>query len=640
MLRVSLALAPAFVILAVAVLLAGESRSRADLTYVNPAGIHTLDPARMSWTQDLRLGLNLWEGLTTYDPRTLEPIEGAAAFPPKLEDELTYSFTIRSDSTWSDGSPVTSLDFIRGWRRAMEPGSAGDYQFLLTRYIEGAADYVAWRLRTIRVLTGLQGLARHGSISASEASDLCADEEFRSLIGVDCGTQAGTDDGMALARRLSKVEFDWSEAHARVHAHVASILNERFAEVGMSARQPDTLVVKLAEPCPFFLDLCAFPTFSPVHESVDLLRERHNDLPITAEGLVVYDPQWTKPSPRANGYRGLITNGPYRLKEWQFKRFARLEVNPHFRSAHTMACRSVDMMVYPDVNMSLMAYEAGHVDLLTDLSVDYEYELARLAQSGERTDIKLCHALATYYFVFNCKDEHVGGRINPFVDADVRRAFSLAVDRRAIVEEVLNRGDRIARSLTPPDTIAGYVPPSGLQQDILAAKTLLDNSSVWQRAGAGSIELLYTPADERVCQAIARMWRTALGVNVALRCQESKTFSDARASRQYMVARANWYADYNDPTTFLDVLKSDSTNNDAGYSSKPYDELLARAARTMDRRERYEILQRAEAIIIEQDCPVLPILHYAQMMAFKPHVQGLYANPRLVLPFKHVRFGP
>ena len=70
---------------------ASSRRERADLTYLNPSGIHTLDPARMSWTQDIRVALNIWEGLTTYDPRTLEPVEGAAVFPHRsLPIEYNY----------------------------------------------------------------------------------------------------------------------------------------------------------------------------------------------------------------------------------------------------------------------------------------------------------------------------------------------------------------------------------------------------------------------------------------------------------------------------------------------------------------------------------------------------------------------
>ena len=79
---------------------------KADLTYVNPSGIHTLDPARMSWLQDFRIALNIWEGLTSLDPETLQPMEGAARFPPAVsENGLTFTFTIRPDARWSPASP-------------------------------------------------------------------------------------------------------------------------------------------------------------------------------------------------------------------------------------------------------------------------------------------------------------------------------------------------------------------------------------------------------------------------------------------------------------------------------------------------------------------------------------------------------
>ncbi len=311
---------------------------RADFTYVNPSGIHTLDPARVSWLQDFRVALNLWEGLTTWDPRTLEPIAGAAHLPPEISpDGLTYKFQIRDDARWSNGDAVTAYDFIRGWRRAMEPGTAADYRFFFTDHIAGAADYVAWRNDAVSALTA-----------------------------------AGSKNNDAI--------FD---------THAAQ-MDEQFARVGLHAESDQTLVIQLRKPCPYFLDLLGFPTFLPVHESIEIFREKHRGAPLTSQGLVVYRPQWTQPKPSENGYPGLITNGPYALSEWTFKRRARLSLNPSYHSASGIRCRTVDMLEYENVSASLMAFDAGDVDFLTDLSVPYEHELYRLAREGVRKDLKPC----------------------------------------------------------------------------------------------------------------------------------------------------------------------------------------------------------------------------------------------------------
>ncbi|UCF34958.1 MAG: peptide ABC transporter substrate-binding protein [Phycisphaerales bacterium] len=618
----------------------GGSEPRADLAYVNPSGIHTLDPARMSWTQDFRIALNIWEGLTTYHPRTLEPMEGAAFYPPEIaDDQLTYTFKIRPDARWSNGDPVTADDFVRGWRRCLEPGTATDYTFLLTDHIQGAREYVDWRRGGVLLLTALTRL-RDGEKPTEEEAVAVAEALTRKEIGArDARLHeellvSGED--REVAAYLREADLDWAGLYREAFESHASAFEERFAEVKLEVPRPDTFVVRLTSPTAYFLDLTAFPTLVPVHESVELLREGHEGAPITEEGLVVYDPQWTKPNYHRNEYPGLITNGSYVLADWKFKRRARMEVNPFHRDAGAIRCRTVDMIVYDDLNTALMAYERGDLDFLPAMDVAYDHEIARLAISGERPDFHACTLLATYFLNFNCVSSEVGKRNNPFTDARVRKAFALAVDKRAIVEQVLKRGDRVARSFVPPTAIPGYDPPEGLGEDVSAARSLLADAGYPDGAGMGTIELLHTPRDEVVCQALARMWQDRLGLRVELRCKESKTFGEDKANHRYMIARGNWYADYNDPTTFLDCLSTGNGNNDSGYSNPAYDELLNRAAAVRERDRRAELLRQAEAILVERDFPILPILHYTTPIAIKPHVKGLKPNPRLLFPFRYV----
>ncbi len=625
----------------------GRRDGPADLTYVNPSGIHTLDPARMSWTSDFRVALNAWEGLTTWDPQTMVPIGGAALFPPTVsKDGLRYTFTIRDDARWSNGDPVTSGDFVRGWRRGMEPGTATDYTFLFTDNVVGAGDYVRWRREAVSVLVPASRLAAGWKIDADQAKSLATQASFQQVAPQLPNSMLRPIDGddsqawSAFADGLATAPVDWRSLHSDVlHAHAAE-MDERFAAIGVTAPSDHTLVVELVAPCPYFLDLTAMPIFLPIHESIELLRQRENGLPITAQGLVAYDPQWTKPDYHADGYPGLITNGAYRIADWTFKRRLRLAVNPFYHAAARVTCRSVDMVVHESISASIMAYERGDVDFLPSMVVPYDHEIARLARTGARPDFHLCSVLATYFLNFNCTTETVGGKLNPFRDPRVRRAFALAIDRRQIVEKVLSRGDRVARSFVPPDTIAGYEPPAGLSHDPAAARRLLGEAGFPNGAGLPPIDVLYPPRESRTMEAMAHMWEETLGVRVELRGKESRTFAEDKAHQRFMIASGNWYADYNDPTTFLNCLQIGNGNNDSGYANPAYDELLARANRQRDAKRRSELLREAEAVIVEQDLPIMPILFYREPIAIAPNVHGLYANARMWFPFRHVTVTP
>ncbi len=593
----------------------GGQESPADLTYANPQGIHTLDPARMSWTSDFRVALNLWEGLTTWNPEDLTPTPGVANLPPAVsQDGLTYTFTLRPDARWSNGDPVTSADFVRGWRRGMEPGTGMDYTFFLTDHIVGAASYASWRREAVSRLVPMSRLAREWEIDTNQ----------RRLLEDTFGTE----------------ERDWPRTHQDALQRHASLIDERFNRVGIAAPNAHTLVVRLVAPCPYLLDLLAMPIFLPIHESIERLRSRTNDLPITEQGLVTYDPQWTKPDYHAHGYGGLVTNGAYRLAGWHFKRRLRLTANPYFHSAASVQCQTVDMVVHENVSASIMAYERGAIDFLPSMSVPYDHEIAKLAQTGARPDFVLTNVLATYFLNFNCVSETVGGVPNPFLDRRVRKAFALAIDKAQIVQRVLGRGDRTAGSFVPPGVIPGYEPPPGLGHDANAARALLAEAGYPNGEGLPMIDLLYTPNDSRIVQALAHMWGVTLGATFNLRGKESRTLADDKINRRFMIARGNWYADYNDPTTFLNCLLTGNGNNDSGYANDAYDTILAAANAPRDTAKRAALLRRAETIIVEDDLPILPILFYREPIALSPRVHGLFPNARMWFPFRYVTVTP
>ena len=596
-------------ILVVVSVRADRPQPRADFTFVNLSEVNTLDPQRMSWMHDLRVARILYEGLVRNDVLSAEfTIEPAVAESWSVsEDKLTYTFRIRNDARWSNGEPVTAEDFRYSWRRAMLPDLVSDYvgMFML---IDGAQAFYDWR---------------------AEALDAFADRAFASA-----------------SEQARGAEELWQETESRFDDMVKMIaLDER------------TLVVKLDHPVPYFLDLCAFAVFSPVYEPLVAQYERPD--PVT--GRLIRRPGWTK-----GGV--LVSNGPYRLSVWRFKRDMRMEMNEHYWGKESLAMRTIDIPSISDPNAAVLAYETGAIDWIADNTAAYrgdmvsaklayleehadrvaqlraeghdQFAIDRMLPADPRAHTHAVSSFGTYFYNFNCKPRLPDGRPNPFADARVRRAFAMCLDKKTIADEIRRLGEPVASTLIPPGSIGGYKSPKGLK-NIADAANEEERQQIIDEARALLAEAGY-PEDfvvtlsfnkdaghDLIGQAIAKSWQKNLGVQTQLNQKELKIFREDLKNKQYVTARAGWFGDYGDPTTFLDINQSADGNNDRAYSNPEYDALLAQAAGELDPAQRLVLLSEAERILVEEDLPLIPIFHYATIYMFDPHkVTGLSTHPR------------
>jgi oligopeptide transport system substrate-binding protein len=144
------------------------------------------------------------------------------------------------------------------------------------------------------------------------------------------------------------------------------------------------------------------------------------------------------------------------------------------------------------------------------------------------------------------------------------------------------------------------------------------------------------PEIKKLSVAIAAMWKANLGIDAELIDEEYRVFLDSRkdASR-WDVARLSWVADYNDAGNFLDIFRTKSPNNDAGYSNRQFDSLLDDAAATPDPSYRKLLLERAEDLMLSE-YPVIPIYFYSSKRLVKPYVKGARSNPLNRLYSKHL----
>jgi oligopeptide transport system substrate-binding protein len=406
----------------------------------------------------------------------------------------------------------------------------------------------------------------------------------------------------------------------------------------------------------------AFPVMAPVHQATV---ERFSGFDL-ASGRRTIDAAWTKPG-------NLVSNGPFMVKDWRYKRRMRLVRNPFHWDQLLQTVNSIDILPIEDNNTAVLAFDAGGADWVSDVRVGYKVELAEQAAryvehhraqfdalraagasidealaalpepvAGERRNVHVVPNFGTDFYSFNCRPTLVGGGFNPFADARVRRAFALAVDKRALAERVIRVGEPVANTLVPPNGVAGYTTPAGLGHDVVRARQELADAGWADRNGDGKLELadgtvfptvdlLYSTGSPRyrdLSLAMADMWRNELGVQVELTSKDSKFMKDDLRSGSFMIARGGWYGDYPDPTTFLDLCRTGDGNNDRGYSNAAFDGLLDRAAAEANPAQRLAILADAERLVTEVDVPILPITHYATVLLFDPvRVRGITRDP-------------
>lgn len=383
--------------------------------------------------------------------------------------------------------------------------------------------------------------------------------------------------------------------------HAPEILRGEQPPERLAIRAIDdlTLEIRLSHPLPYFPDILTNTVASPVHPSS-----------IAASG------GFSKP--------GLtVTNGPYALAEFAHGAGLLLKRNPHYWNRDAVAYDQVRYEVVPDESAEFTRFRAGELDVTYNVPQQRFQEL--LARPGSGLQHSL--TLATIYFTFNTARGPLSGR------RGLREALSLAVDRRAIVDSVTRAGQVPAYSLVP-EGAWNYSPASYDWKDASREERNARARKLYAQAGYSParplrLRMLYNENEliQRVCIAIAAMWKEALGVETELVQMEFRAYLAARADpAQWDVVRVGWTADYNDASTFLDTMTEGSPQNFGRWANAEYARLLAAAAGERDPARRRDTLQQAESLMLN-DYPLLPVYFYVARRLVQPRVAAPPINP-------------
>jgi len=129
------------------------------------------------------------------------------------------------------------------------------------------------------------------------------------------------------------------------------------------------------------------------------------------------------------------------------------------------------------------------------------------------------------------------------------------------------------------------------------------------------------------------MWKKNLGVTATLQNQEWKTMLDTMRQGNFGVVRSAWIADYNEPSTFLNLMLTGNSGNTSQFSNAEYDKTLDDALTATSKDQVQKDYQHAEDIIAKE-VPLIPIYHYVNAKLVKPFIGGYDNTPLGVVSTK------
>ena len=363
--------------------------------------------------------------------------------------------------------------------------------------------------------------------------------------------------------------------------------------LGVSAPDDYTVVLTIDAPRPYFPQMTTFPTTFPAHRAT----------------IEAYGDDWTKPE-------YMVSNGAYTLAEYvPQEKLVRVRNEMYWDNENTII-DEVTALIINDSNAALTRYLAGEIDFVMDVPAG-QFPRLNAEYPGEALSFPNS---CSYYYQFNQSDSGP----EALQDPNVRRALSLAVNRDVIVDNVLAGGQRPAWTFTHW-AINGWEQPDIPAADMTQEERNALAQELLAEAGYGpdnplSLEILYNTSDshQSVAVAIGQMWKQTLGVETTLANQEWATFLDTRGEQNYEIARSGWCADYNEPSTYIDLLTSGSNYNDGKFVDEQIDALAEEARTSEDPMSLYQEIER----IASENTYFLPIYHYASVRMKAPDLMN------------------
>ncbi len=378
--------------------------------------------------------------------------------------------------------------------------------------------------------------------------------------------------------------------------------------LGVKALDDKTLEVTLSYPVPSFLEMACGTVYYPQRQDiVEQYGEQYGS-----------EPQYT------------LFNGAYTMESWTHNSSIVLKKREGYWNAAEVQIETVNVSILGDSNTAYTMYEAGDLDYVGTSSSEWVQKFT----AREDTDYVKSFGASVNYAFYNTKDAL-------FQNANIRRAFNMAVDRADLNEVTFGGRSNPATGWVTNAMAVGSTNYREYAGDLIQA--MYDDAEAnnmtakdYLLKGMEELGLGDDPATLDITFSLAgtdewfrtygeylqQTYNTALGVDLKISFSDWGIFSSNLSTGNYQIGYMGWGAYYNDP---YDVLSLFMTTNDAiqtGWSNAEYDELVLAAQSEMDEAKRLELYKQAEHILLLEEYVVNPILFPSSNGFYKNYVQG------------------
>ena len=388
------------------------------------------------------------------------------------------------------------------------------------------------------------------------------------------------------------------------------LTDDDLNSMGVKALDDYTLEVKTTVRVSFLDELLAFPPFYPINEK--FAEKQGNKYGKSAKTI--------------------LGNGAFTMTNWEPGSVAEFEKNESYYDQKHVKLNKLVMKLVQEPKVAAQSFEAGETDyapINSDLVDKYKDDEA----------FKQVYDGFLFYISVNFQNSDLA-------NLNVRKAISLAINRKDLCENVLKDGSQVAGGFIPsglatsPDGV-DFRKDSGnfTSYDKKKAQESLDEGL--KELGKDQITLRITyGTDESPMDVFATYLQNALSKLDGIKVEMVATTKQDRIYNKqkngdFDLATTRWGPDYGDPTTYLTMGISTNSNNYGKWSNSEYDQLVDQVGVESDVNRRWQEMKDAEKILLD-DYAYIPVFEKGAATLQNPKVKNLVIKPCRTISFEYV----